>query len=74
MARAVARNAGILWSSLACLTGALVFYVLAVTGSFFEKPVPPTDIGLYGVTAVLVTFGLAGLFLRWAKLRASTAD
>lgn len=64
----MARHAGLLTVSLTLLLGGILFYALAVAGAFFEKPTPPTDIGLYAVTVCLVGLGVGGLLLRSAKI------
>jgi hypothetical protein len=62
------RYAGLLWTSLALLLAAVLFFALSVAGMFWAKATPLTDIGLYAVTITLVLFGLGGLFLRSAKI------
>lgn len=65
---------GLLIVGIAFLATAVLFYFLAVTGNYFEKATPPNDIGLYAVTVTLVGFGLATLFLRWARVRSQQAS
>ena len=62
------RHPALLWTSLVLLAAAVVFFLLAVTGAYFAKPTPATDLGLYSVTFVLVGFGAGGLLLRWTRL------
>ncbi len=68
IARAVPSHPGLLWSSVALLLGGVLFYVLSVSGLFWEKASSPTDLGTYAVSIILVAFGAAVLLLRYARL------
>lgn len=50
------------------LIGGGLFFILSVAGSFWPKPTPMNDLGLYSVTVILVGFGVSGLLLRSAKM------
>ena len=65
---------GILVTSLALVGAAVLIYLLAVTGLLFARATPPTDLGLYSITVVLLGFGVAGLLLRRAKMKEEAAS
>jgi Zn-dependent protease with chaperone function len=58
---------GLLISSWVLIGGALLFYLLSVTGFLFGGPSSPADLGVYSVTIMLLLFGVGGLLLRWSR-------
>lgn len=58
---------GLLISSWVLIIGAVLFYILSVSGLLFGGASSPADLGVYAVTVVLLLFGVGGLLLRWAR-------
>lgn len=63
----MAHARGLLISSWVLIIGAVLFYALSVGGLLFGGASAPNDLGVYGVTMILLLFGLGGLLLRWSR-------